>query len=53
MQHGTTIMSEVYYEKLKKEFHRAMQNKRHGMLTFGILVMLLRGNVCPHIATRT
>jgi histone-lysine N-methyltransferase SETMAR len=34
-----------------KKLHRAIQNKRHGMLTFG--VVLLHHNACPHTAART
>jgi hypothetical protein len=50
MQQGATIMSEVYYEALKI-LCRAIQNKRHGMLTSG--VVLLRDSVCPHTAAGT
>jgi hypothetical protein len=50
MQQGTTITSEVYCETLKK-LHRAIQNKRHGMLTSG--VVLLHDNLCPHTAACT
>jgi hypothetical protein len=50
IQQGTTIKSEVYCETLKL-LHRASQNKRHGMLTSG--VMLLHDNVRPHTATCT
>jgi hypothetical protein len=32
---GTTVTSEVYCETLK-EMHRAIQNKRRGMLTYGV-----------------
>jgi histone-lysine N-methyltransferase SETMAR len=38
MQQGTTIMSEVYCEMLKK-LHRAIQNKRRGMLTSGVVFL--------------
>jgi hypothetical protein len=34
MQQGAMIKSEVYCETLKK-LHTVIQNKRHGMLTFG------------------
>jgi hypothetical protein len=37
MQQGTTI-SEVYRETLKK-LHRAIQNKRLGMLTYGVVLL--------------
>jgi hypothetical protein len=50
MQQGTTITSEVYCETLKK-LHRAIQNTRHGMLTFG--VPLLHDNAHPHTAACT
>jgi histone-lysine N-methyltransferase SETMAR len=49
MQQGTTIMSEVYCMLKKK--HRAIQNKRHGMLTSG--VVLLHENAHPYKATCT
>jgi hypothetical protein len=41
---GTTVMSEVHCETLK--LRRASQNKRHGMLTSG--VVLLHGNEHLH-----
>jgi hypothetical protein len=47
MQQGTIIMSEVFYETLKK----ANQNKRYGMLTSG--VVLLHENERPYTAGRT
>jgi histone-lysine N-methyltransferase SETMAR len=50
IQQGTTIMSQVYCETLKK-LHSAIQNERSGMLTFG--VVLLHDNACPHTAART
>jgi hypothetical protein len=52
MQQGTTITSEVYFETLKK-LHRAIQNKRHGMLTPSVLVVLLHDNASLHTASRT
>jgi hypothetical protein len=52
MQQWTTIMSEVYCETLKK-LRRATQNKMHGMLTSGVLVVALHDNVRPHTAART
>ena len=45
MAPGTTIMSEVDCETLTKLW-RLIQNKRHGMLTKG--VVLLHDNVRPH-----
>jgi hypothetical protein len=51
MQQRATIVSEVCCETPKKELHRAIQNKRHGMLTCG--VVLLHDNVCPHSAVHT
>jgi hypothetical protein len=48
MQHGTTIMSEVYCKTLKKCVRLAIQNKRCGMLTSH--VVLLRDNAYPHTA---
>jgi histone-lysine N-methyltransferase SETMAR len=50
MQQGTTIMSEVYCETLKK-LNRAIQNKRCGMLIYGIV--LLYDNLHLHTAART
>jgi hypothetical protein len=44
MQQGTTIMSEVYCKTLKY-LHRAIQNKKRGMLTFGVV---LHYNARPH-----
>jgi hypothetical protein len=49
-QQGTTITSEVYCKILKK-LGRAVQNKRRGMLTSG--VVLLHDNACPHTVART
>jgi hypothetical protein len=43
-------MSEVYCETLKK-LRRAIQNKRHGMPTFCIVIF--HDNVNPHTAART
>jgi hypothetical protein len=50
MPQGTTITSEVYCETLKK-LQRAIQNKRRGMLTSG--VVLLHDNMRPHMAAHT
>ncbi|GBM43234.1 Zinc finger protein 45 [Araneus ventricosus] len=50
MTRGTTINSEVYCRTLKK-LKRAIQNKRRGLLSSG--VVLLRDNACPHTAVRT
>jgi hypothetical protein len=44
MEPGTTITSETYCETLKK-LHRAIENKRRGMLMSG--VVLLHDNACP------
>jgi len=49
MEPGTTITSETYCETLKK-LRRAIENKRRGMLTSG--VVLLHDNVRPHTAAR-
>jgi hypothetical protein len=38
MQQGTTVMSEVYCKKLKK-LHRAIQNKRRGMLISDVVFL--------------
>jgi len=50
MAPGTTITSEVYCEMLNK-LRRSIQNKRHGMLTKG--VVLLHDNTWPHTAACT
>ncbi|GBN41818.1 hypothetical protein AVEN_130061-1 [Araneus ventricosus] len=50
MTRGTTINSEVYCRTLKK-LKRAIQNKRRGLLSSG--VMLLRDNARRHTAVRT
>lgn len=50
MERGTTINSEVYCETLKR-LRRAIQNKRRGMLTSG--VVLLHDNARPHTARKT
>jgi hypothetical protein len=50
-QQGTTVMSEVYCVRNTKKLHRAIQNKRYGMLTYG--VMLLQDNACLHAAAYT
>jgi transposase len=50
MQKGTTITSEASCATLRK-LRRAIQNKRHEMLTYGIV--LLHDNACPHTAART
>jgi translation initiation factor 2 beta subunit (eIF-2beta)/eIF-5 len=50
MQQGITVMPEVYCETLKR-LYRAIQKKRLGMLTSG--VMLLCDNACPHAAACT
>jgi hypothetical protein len=47
-QQGTTIMSEVYCEKTRK-LDMAIQNRRHGMLTYS--VVLLYDSACPHTST--
>jgi histone-lysine N-methyltransferase SETMAR len=50
MQQGTTITSEVYCETLK-ELRMAIQNKRCGMLTSG--VVLFHDNARPNTTART
>jgi hypothetical protein len=50
MQQGTTVTSKLYCKTLKKLW-RAIQNKRHGMLTSSIV--LLHDNVHLHIAAHT
>jgi hypothetical protein len=50
MQQGTTITCIAKHTE-KEKLHTALQNKRHGMLTFG--VVLLHGSVCLHTAART
>jgi histone-lysine N-methyltransferase SETMAR len=52
MQKGTTIMSEVYcVRNTKKRLRIAIENKRCGMLTSGVI--LLHDNARPHTAART
>jgi hypothetical protein len=50
MQKGTKITSEVYCKTLEN-LHRAIQNKRHEMLTSS--VVLLQDNVHLHTVART
>jgi hypothetical protein len=50
MKQETTVTSEVYCETLKK-LRRAIQNKRHGMLTPG--VVLLHDNARQHAVAHT
>jgi histone-lysine N-methyltransferase SETMAR len=50
MQQGTKRTSEVYCRTLKK-LRKVIQNKRHGMLTSG--VVLLHGNALSHTAACT
>ena len=50
MEPGITITSETYCEILKK-LRRAIENKRRGMLTSG--VVLLHDSACPHTAAHT
>lgn len=47
---GDTINSETYCDTLSK-LRRAIQNKRRGMLTTGVI--LLHDNARPHVANRT
>ncbi|GBN18853.1 Histone-lysine N-methyltransferase SETMAR [Araneus ventricosus] len=49
MQRGTTINAVAYGQTMRK-LRRAIQNKRHGMLTEGIL--LLHDNARPHTAAQ-
>jgi histone-lysine N-methyltransferase SETMAR len=49
MAPGTTITSEIYCEMLNK-LRRSIQNKQHGMLTKG--VVLLHDNARPHTMAR-
>ncbi|GBN87365.1 Histone-lysine N-methyltransferase SETMAR [Araneus ventricosus] len=50
MTRGTTINSEVYCRTLKK-LKRAIQNKRRGLLSYG--VVLLHDNARPNTAVKT
>jgi hypothetical protein len=50
-QQGTTITPEVCYETLKNCVGPAIQNKRRGMLTYG--VVLFYDNARPHTAACT
>jgi histone-lysine N-methyltransferase SETMAR len=47
---GSTINAGIYCDTLMKG-HHAIQNKRHGMLSWG--VMMLHDNARPHTATAT
>jgi histone-lysine N-methyltransferase SETMAR len=51
MEKGPKISSPLYCEALKNCVGPEIQNKRHGMLTSG--VVLLHDNACPHEAGRT
>jgi hypothetical protein len=51
MQQGTTITSEVYCMQNSKKLHRAIQEKRCGMLASG--VMRLHDNMHPYTAACT
>jgi hypothetical protein len=50
VQKGIIIILEVYCEALQK-LHMAIQNKRRGMMTSG--VVLLHANACSHTAPHT
>ncbi|GFU71485.1 histone-lysine N-methyltransferase SETMAR [Trichonephila clavipes] len=50
MQQGTTIKTVAYCATLTK-LRRAIQNKQHGLLTSGVL--LLHANAKPHSAINT
>ncbi|GFT07704.1 histone-lysine N-methyltransferase SETMAR [Trichonephila clavipes] len=50
LPHGETVNADRYCETLRK-LRRAIQNKRHGMLTASI--MILHDNAHPHTAQRT
>jgi hypothetical protein len=50
IQQGTTVMSQVHREALKK-LCRAIQNKGRGMPTSGVVI--LHNNACLHIAAST
>ncbi|GBL89351.1 hypothetical protein AVEN_225873-1 [Araneus ventricosus] len=50
MQRGTTMNAVAYCQTLRK-LRRAIQNKRRGMLTEGILLLL--DNARPHTAAQT
>ncbi|GFW83103.1 histone-lysine N-methyltransferase SETMAR [Trichonephila clavipes] len=50
MQQGTTINAAAYFATLTK-LRRAIQNKRRGLLTYGVL--LLHDNPRPHSAINT
>jgi hypothetical protein len=51
MQQGPKISSPMYCETLKNCVGPAIQNKRHGMLTYG--AAFLHDDACPHTAART
>jgi hypothetical protein len=48
---ATCELSHILYCETLKELHRAMQNKRRGMLTSGLL--LLHDNVHQHTGSHT
>jgi hypothetical protein len=56
IQQWTSIMSEAYYETLKNCKRKAIQNKRHGMLTSGIVLLYDYARLhyeysCSHFST--
>jgi hypothetical protein len=46
-------LSHILYCETLKQLYRAIQKKRRGMLTSGVLVVLLHDNVCLHMAAST
>jgi histone-lysine N-methyltransferase SETMAR len=54
MQHGTTILSEMYCLRNTKTTRRAIQNKRRGMLTHGVVLLhhIARPNTSTTARTR-
>ena len=49
IEHGTTIISDVYYKTLKV-IKQAIQKKCHGLLTFNVVFM--HDNARPHNAKK-
>jgi hypothetical protein len=50
-KNATCELSHIFYCETWKELHRAIQNKRHGMLTSG--VVLLHDSARPHTAAHS
>jgi transposase len=53
MQQEITMTSEVYCLRNTKKLHRAIHNKRGGMLAYGVLLMFLCDNARQHTPAYT